>query len=479
MLARRYPLWILLAAGVLVPRAYLIFRFRSALIESDEAVMGLIARHMIQGQFPIFFYGQHYMGTLEGLLLVPFFVLFGATPFILKLVPLFLFLGFLVAHYRLAMEVVSREKAILATFLVGISSNFLVIWSMKCRGSMVLLLLGTVALLMTARMLRNGYSWSGFGWLGVVLGLAWWSHFLAAVYILPIGILLLLRDESRCLRLAPLAVVGFLIGSLPFWIYNLTHHGASLFIGGREQTNLVTDAWNIFGVGFPVILGARPNWGEVSYFPGAALIVVGIFLFTLVRLSARWFGSKGPREWAPGHLLLIFALCDPVITAASGFAWFMSEPRYLIAVYSVVFILIVAAIDSKRILIAVFSFFLALNLWGSLTTTHPEFTAYTNTESLGPLIQYLDQHGLHAVYAPYWLAYRLDFESHETIIATPLEDDTMRYPPYLETVRKSPNPAYIQLRGARYGHLNHRIEPPAGFASERVGQFEVFFKPRP
>ena len=35
---------------------------------ADEAVVALMARHALQGNIPIFFYGQAYMGSLDALL---------------------------------------------------------------------------------------------------------------------------------------------------------------------------------------------------------------------------------------------------------------------------------------------------------------------------------------------------------------------------------------------------------------------------
>jgi hypothetical protein len=32
---------------------------------SDEAIVGLMARHMLQGERPLFFYGQAYLGSLD------------------------------------------------------------------------------------------------------------------------------------------------------------------------------------------------------------------------------------------------------------------------------------------------------------------------------------------------------------------------------------------------------------------------------
>src|SRR5512139_1979664 len=45
---------------------------------SDEATMGLAALHIARGEdFPVWFYGQAYMGTLEAYLAAPLFAVAG------------------------------------------------------------------------------------------------------------------------------------------------------------------------------------------------------------------------------------------------------------------------------------------------------------------------------------------------------------------------------------------------------------------
>jgi hypothetical protein len=44
---------------------------------ADEAIVALMARHILQGERPIFFYGQAYMGSLDAYLVALGFLLFG------------------------------------------------------------------------------------------------------------------------------------------------------------------------------------------------------------------------------------------------------------------------------------------------------------------------------------------------------------------------------------------------------------------
>lgn len=58
----------------------------SAHFDSDQAVTGLMAKHLAEGRaFPLFFYGQHYMLAVEAWLAAPVFWVFGPSVATLKL----------------------------------------------------------------------------------------------------------------------------------------------------------------------------------------------------------------------------------------------------------------------------------------------------------------------------------------------------------------------------------------------------------
>src|SRR3954468_16720982 len=85
----------LLTRAVLAAAAFIIIRsivwicFEQSDFDSDQAVVGLMAKHLAEGRaFPLFFYGQHYMLAVEPWLVAPFFKVFGATIASLKF-PLF------------------------------------------------------------------------------------------------------------------------------------------------------------------------------------------------------------------------------------------------------------------------------------------------------------------------------------------------------------------------------------------------------
>src|ERR671938_597376 len=72
-------------------------------IDGDEAVVGLMARHIaFLGERPVFYYGQPYLGSLEAFSVAPLFRLFDSSTLLLKLVPTAYGLGFLVLSAALA-----------------------------------------------------------------------------------------------------------------------------------------------------------------------------------------------------------------------------------------------------------------------------------------------------------------------------------------------------------------------------------------
>ena len=58
---------------------------------SDEAIVALMARHILQGELPVFFYGQVYMGSLDAFMVAGGFALFGQHVWVIRLVQTILF----------------------------------------------------------------------------------------------------------------------------------------------------------------------------------------------------------------------------------------------------------------------------------------------------------------------------------------------------------------------------------------------------
>ena len=482
---RWFGLWVVaLLLALLLPRIYLISQARTALIDSDEAITGLMARHILQGHIPIWLYGISYQGSLEAFSAAGLFALFGATPLMLKVEPFCWFCGFVWSHYLFAREVTDRTTARLSTLVVAASPAFLTVWSVSVVGTyMSTLCLGTVALLLTARILRRGMSTPQLGVLGAVMGLAWWTFPLAIIYIVPIVLLLAVHVRKGPLSRMLLALpVGFILGSLPFWPYNLTHKLASLRIRSQipHQTATVRSAVSgLLRRGTPILLGARPSHGTADFFWAASLLTVAIAIIALVLALRRYVAERRVTRWSVDGRDLAFAVGGwaLLLYLGSGWGYNAEEPRYLIPVYSVVYIVLLFGLP-KRVQPVLAGALIAMNVFG---TMHPSVSLATplNAEPNGDLIAFLQSRHVKTAYAPYWTAYRLAFESGESVIVSPPVNDLVRYSPYLDAVRADPAPAYVQLDRDRYRDLQNLLRPPANYAMTRVGNFEVFLPDKP
>ena len=76
----------LVAASVLVLcRSLCWLVFADVSLDSDEAITGLMAKHLIEGRaFPLFYYGQGYLLAIESWLAAPVFAVFGASALALR-----------------------------------------------------------------------------------------------------------------------------------------------------------------------------------------------------------------------------------------------------------------------------------------------------------------------------------------------------------------------------------------------------------
>jgi hypothetical protein len=117
------------------------------LLDGDECVLGLMAKHVAQAkEFPIFFYGQHYgLSSLEAAAGAMGFVLFGTGALTLKCAMLALWTAGIVFLFLALSKYVGTGKAFLITVALVLNPAWAV-WSMKARGGYITSFTATAAL---------------------------------------------------------------------------------------------------------------------------------------------------------------------------------------------------------------------------------------------------------------------------------------------------------------------------------------------
>src|SRR5437879_254532 len=126
-------------------------------IDGDEAVVGLMARHIaFLGERPVFYWGQPYLGSLEAFSAAPLFRLFDSSTLLLKLVPTAYSLGFLALSAILARRLFGPAVGLATAAYLAIPPAMWAVWSTKARGGYAeLLFLGQALLLATLALAQS------------------------------------------------------------------------------------------------------------------------------------------------------------------------------------------------------------------------------------------------------------------------------------------------------------------------------------
>jgi hypothetical protein len=231
------------AVGLLIVafayRLYLIARGWPQL-DSDEAVIGLMARHILHGEYPIFFWGQNYMGAFQAYFAAVFFAVFGPSTFWLHFSVLLLTIGFLAAMYGLASAAYGRAVGVVTLLWLMVGPTMGVLRELKAIGGYQdILLFGSLALLgvwarlrQPQRMPHTRRDWlialATYAALGVAMGLGLWSDLLIAPVLLLVAIALLVgRPREVFSRLGLTLLLAFVIAACPYITFNVVHPNAT------------------------------------------------------------------------------------------------------------------------------------------------------------------------------------------------------------------------------------------------------------
>jgi len=204
---------------------------------SDEDTMGLMALHIAyRGEFPVFFYGQYYMGALEAYIGALLFHLLGPSLFSLRLGLVFLFDLFLLVMYLLTRLLYTKRLALATIFLLCFGSTENFTRQIKAVGGALETMLFGSLMLLLASWLALSYSqntlavdrkrrYAAYTGLGLAMGLGLWSHMLVIPFIFVALLLLVLfcRNELRTRAVVALLLAGFFVGILPLIIYKIEY----------------------------------------------------------------------------------------------------------------------------------------------------------------------------------------------------------------------------------------------------------------
>lgn len=470
---------------------------------SDEAIVGLMARHINQGQLvPTFFYGQAYMGSLDPLLVSLMFRITGETVIGIRLVQSVLYLLFVATTMLLAFRLSGQRRVtVIAGLLIALPTPVMTLYTtISLGGYGETLVIGNLLLLVGYEIGINTLtSWKRWVALGALAGLGWWTNSLIVVYILPVAFLLLsqLMRSWRPWRMIAVVFAAFLMASSPWWLYNLSHDWESVrfllggFQGGGQPVGITDKLLGFSLFGMPAILGIRYSWTP-SFWTGFWAIPIAILYIVLLALSL----VRRPR--LPAILFLwVMILSYVAVFVLSNFG-VDATGRYLLPLTVPLIILIameVSALSNRQWwAFGAIAVIVGTNILGTMIAMRtvppgltPQFdpaTDFTNDYDQ-QVIDFLHEHGGQYGYATYWATYRLAFLSHEAIILSPqlpfkatlLYTPQDRYPAYTVAVDQAERPVFVtanlpQLDTVIADRLTSRA---IAFSQQAIGPYTVFY----
>ncbi len=508
---------ILFILGVAALARGLLLASGTVSFHSDEAIVGLMARHILAGERPTFFYGQAYMGSLDAWLVALGFRLLGDSVLVIRLVQSALYLLVIavgcIVSWRLTR---SRVALLVAGLLLAIPTpNTALYTTASLGGYNEALLLGGLTLWLGFDVAENWPgSWVKWVLMGLAAGAGWWSHGLIVVYALPTALLILLKlwrspNRAKAIPYLLAGLAGFVIGSAPWWSFDLATGGAAMSTFLRSQqvgtfagigTSFVPPEQRALGLvlfGIPGLVGLRFPWSVAYFAPAFGLVVLGIYA------AAIWRAARRSDALADGGRLLMLGMLAgfAAIFVASTFG---ADPtgRYFLPLNLPLAILAGSLVSvvwqegrARRTLAGGMAVLLiGYSAAGQISAAGqpPGFTTQFDPVSHLPndhdaeLIAFLEANDLTRGYTNYWIAFRLAFLSEETIqysAALPYKDDLSynpadnRYPPYRVAADQAERVAFITSGlPALDARLKAMFESEGlTYRQERIGPFEVYY----
>ena len=197
------PLALAIALTLLVRVALVIHTH--AMIDGDEALLGIQAQHILQGQYPTYFYLQPYMGSLEAYLVAALFAIVGPSSWALRAVPILLSPLLVYLTWRLAYALLPRGArttpllAGLAALFAAVPPLYDAVAELRTWGGQIELYIITLALLLVTVKLRDAIASGAPGgsligrWLlwGFLAGLGFFNYPVARLIGPPIASMLM------------------------------------------------------------------------------------------------------------------------------------------------------------------------------------------------------------------------------------------------------------------------------------------------
>jgi len=491
---------------------------------ADEAITGLMARHILQGAWPVFFYGQSYMGSLDAFLVAAFFRIFGDAVFPIRILQILLFSCTIITTAALGKSIAySWRTGLLAALFLAVPAVHVTLYTTVSLGGYGEALLLSNGAYLCASLLHNRVTVCGFlkkmDWilvslLGAITGLGFWVFGITLVATIPAVILafaavvpICKSKKSALVILGVIFLIPFILGSLPWWMSSLQNgvmplirelSGSAISIEGGSWFSRTADHLFYFVfLGLPAVFGLRPSW-EIRWLalPLLPIVLIGwgaafwcfskLLKTSLLPIRNNWYMLIGSVCLLIGGFLFTPFGLDP----SGRYFLPLAVPLSLLLAW-----VITLTIKQQWIKISLVLFLLAyhaIGTWQSAMKNPPGITTQFDAISWidhrydEELMQFLRDTGETRGYSNYWVSYPLAFLSNEEIIFSPRlpyhadlrytsRDD--RYPKYTQMVQESEKIAYITTFNPALDEKIKQVFTQLGVSwkENSIGDYRIYY----
>ena len=481
----RHARWIGVALAAAAGVAFRVWAYRAAVApsDSDEAIVGLMARHILHGEVTTFYWGQPYGGTQEMFLVAPLEAIFGWSHVVLSVVPALLVAVTCVLVWRIGLRVMSPTAAVAAACALWLWPAYTIAHTLREYGFYASNLIYSALLMLLALRVVERPSLARVGVFGFVLGLAYWETAQIIPTALPV-IAWTIWKAPAALRHAWLALALAVVGALPWLVWNIRNDWGSVL----RHSDLAAYEHGLRLVAsplLPMLLGLRAPLSAQLLLPKVLMYVVYVALMALFAFGA--WRSRHSKASLIYFVAIAFVLIWPI---SHRVTLLTSHPVYLIAVSPVLALLVAHPANQwlKAVaLVAVLGVvsLVSLHRMDVWFRTDPDHWPPTLPRSLSPLGAALERLNVHEVYANYWIAYELTFDTSERVIGTeylytglkekdgqlvPSPTPATRYRPYQRRVEQAKH-AFVVFR---HDPMPRRLLAAHGYVRHLVGPFVVY-----
>ncbi|MEH1101434.1 hypothetical protein [Micromonospora sp. CPCC 205561] len=456
---------------------------------SDEATFGLAALHIAQGrEFPVFLYGQRYMGMLESYLAAPLIAVAGPSWPLLRLPMLLLYALFLWLIHRLTRRIGSPWFATGVVALLALGGERVVRDQLTVVGGRPEVKAAVLLMLLVAVGLARGtvrHRRLAVGLFGLLAGVSVWSDWLILPYLVVVALVLLWVLRRELVGAAgALLLAGFAVGIAPMLRDNLVappgEDSLSVFreistkAGPAPPWSRRLDGGLLEGV--PLAAGLCPVDGCARWQGWFGLLYpVLLAVAAAVAVVAYRRAAGAPRDRRVGPVVHLALVAGAALTLLSyvrsplAATSPLDNARYLsvlqLSLPAVLWPLWLAAVACWRgtvgalgrlagaLATAVLAALAATTLVVTvLFATAGSAASRSEERQARELADTLRKGGPREVYGDYWTCNRLIFNTDETVVCAVLDGDLTpgqnRYPAYWRQVGRADRPGYVLEAGS-------------------------------